>query len=157
MDQSDIIRTKTVDSLDLARYMGRWYEIARFNHPFEKDLVGVTADYTLLPDGTIQVINSGYLNDFTGKYQTISGKAKMPDKKEPGKLKVSFFLWFYSDYFIFELDPDYQYALIGSSSDKYLWILSRMPHLSTSITSQLIQNAQARGYDSNALIWVRQT
>lgn len=156
MNTTNDIRTETIATLDLARYMGKWYEIARFDHFFEKNMVGVSADYLLLPDGKIQVTNSGFLHELSGEYKTIIGKAKMPNPQEPGKLKVSFFLWFYSDYFIFELDPNYQYALVGSSSDKYLWILSRTPTLPSPVTNQLLQKAQARGYNTNALIWVKQ-
>ncbi|MFW5757035.1 MAG: lipocalin family protein, partial [Tangfeifania sp.] len=115
----------TVQELDLKRYMGKWYEIARFDHRFERNLVGVTATYSLRDDGKIKVVNAGYKNNLDGKYKETVGKAKQPNPEEPGKLKVSFFLFFYADYYILELDAEYQWALIGSSSDKYLWILSR--------------------------------
>jgi len=150
------INTETVKSLDLQRYMGKWYEIARFDHRFERGLVGCTAEYTLLPDGKIQVLNSGYKNDFSGEYKIAKGKAKLPNPAEPGKLKVSFFLWFYGDYFVMELDKDYNYVLIGSSSDKYLWILSRTPQLSEQTLNLLLEKAKQRGYDTSKLIWVKQ-
>lgn len=138
------INTETVKSLDLQRYMGKWYEIARFDHRFERGLVGCMAEYTLLPDGKIQVLNSGYKNDFSGKYKIAKGKAKLPNPAEPGKLKVSFFLWFYGDYFVMELDKDYKYVLIGSSSDKYLWILSRTPQLPEQTLNLLLEKAKQR-------------
>ncbi|MDD4756046.1 MAG: lipocalin family protein, partial [Prolixibacteraceae bacterium] len=94
----------TVKELNLERYMGRWYEIARYNHSFEKGLVGVTATYSLLPDGKITVVNQGYKNSIDGKLNVANGKAKQPDPSEPGKLKVSFFLFFYADYYVLELD-----------------------------------------------------
>jgi methionine-R-sulfoxide reductase len=150
------INTETVKFLDLQRYMGKWYEIARFDHRFERDLVGCMAEYTLLPDGKIQVLNSGYKNDFNGKYKTAKGKAKLPNPAEPGKLKVSFFLWFYGDYYVMELDKDYKYALIGSSSDKYLWILSRTPQLPSETLELILDKARQRGYDVSKLIWVKQ-
>lgn len=81
----------------------------------------VTATYTLLDNGRIEVLNAGYKD---GKYKEIKGKAKQPDAADPGKLKVSFFLWFYADYYVLDIDPDYRYVLVGSSSDKYLWIMS---------------------------------
>ena len=149
--------SETVKTLDLNRYMGKWYEIARFDHRFERGLVGVTAEYSLLPNGKIRVLNSGYKEDFSGKFQSAEGKAKLPDPAEPGKLKVSFFLWFYADYFVMELDErDYSYAVIGSNSDKYLWILSRTPQLQEETLAKLLTNLRERGYDTSKLIWVKQ-
>src|SRR5690606_18909213 len=121
----------TVKELNLQRYLGTWYEIARFDHRFERGLVGVTATYSLREDGKIKVLNQGYENSLEGKLSVAEGKAKLTD--EPGKLKVSFFWIFYADYFVLELDENYQWALIGSSSDKYLWILSRMPKLENNV------------------------
>lgn len=150
------VNTETVKELNLNRYMGKWYEIARFDHPFERGLVGCTAEYTLMPDGKIQVLNSGYKGSFSGKYKTARGKAKLPDPAEPGRLKVSFFLWFYGDYYVLELDKEYNYVLIGSSSDKYLWILSRTPRLPKETLDMLLAKARERGYDTSKLIWVEQ-
>lgn len=150
----------TVGSLDLPRYMGRWYEIARYNHRFERGMSDVTATYELRPDGTIGVQNAGYKKDAHGKYvyKSVEGRAKMPDAARPGCLKVSFFLWFYSDYYILELDEkDYNYALIGSSSDKYLWILSRTPQLPEEVKRRLLTAAMRRGYDTSRLLWIDQT
>ena len=146
----------TVQELDLERYMGKWYEIARFDHRFERNLVGVTATYSLRDDGKITVINAGYKNTLDGKFKKTKGKAKQPDPDEPGKLKVSFFLFFYADYYILELDEEYQWALIGSSSDKYLWILSRTPQISQETLDKILSKARERGYDTNRLIWVPQ-
>ena len=146
----------TVKQLDLQQYMGTWYEIARFDHSFERGLVGVTATYELRGDGKITVINAGYKNSFEGKYKTAKGKAKQPNSDEPGKLKVAFFLFFYADYFILELDKNYQWVLIGSSSDKYLWILSRTPKLEQETLYYILKKASERGYDTDKLIWVEQ-
>lgn len=157
MQSSNKIDLTTVKQVDLNRYMGTWYEIARFDHSFERGLVGVTATYTLLPDNKIRVINKGYKNTLSGKESVAKGKAKVPDPNEPGKLKVSFFLWFYADYYILELDEEnYSYALIGSSSDKYLWILSRTPILPESTLNRLLEKARKRGYDTDNLIFVPQ-
>lgn len=150
----------TVNELDLPRYMGRWYEIARYDHRFERGLSEVTATYTLLPDGSIRVENAGYKQDAygRGRYKRAIGRAKIPDITRPGKLKVSFFLWFYSDYYILELDKEgYNYALIGSSSDKYLWILSRTPQLPEEVKKRLLTVALQRGYDINLLVWINQS
>ena len=148
------INTSTVKKLDIPRFMGKWYEIARYEHTFEKGMTHVTAEYSLKPDGKIQVINKGIKN---GKAKEIVGKAKQPNPMEyPGRLKVSFFLWFYSDYYVLELDNDYQYAIIGSSSDKYLWILSRTPELPKETLDKLLANIKQRGYDLSRLIFVEQ-
>ena len=152
------LNTETVKTLDLNRYLGKWYEIARFDHRFERGLVGVTAEYSLLPDGKIRVINSGYKGSYTGKHNVAEGKAKVPDPSRPGQLKVSFFLWFYGDYNVLELDQEnYSYALVGSSSDNYLWILSRTPQISGEIRELLLEKARQRGYDTSRLIWNKTT
>ena len=144
----------TVKELDLNRYLGTWYEIARFDHRFERGLVGVTATYSMREDGKIKVLNQGYENTLDGKLNTAEGKAKLTS--EPGKLKVSFFWIFYADYFVMELDENYQWALIGSSSDKYLWILSRTPKLESNVKNLILHKAAKRGYDTSKLIWVEQ-
>ena len=99
-----VLDTATVKELDVRRYMGKWYEIARFDHRFERGLAGVTAEYTLLPDGHIRVVNSGFEGGLYGDMKKAVGRAKIPDPAEPGKLKVSFFLFFDSDYYVRELD-----------------------------------------------------
>ena len=148
------INTSTVKVLDIPRFMGKWYEIARYDHTFEKGMTHVTAKYSLESNGKIRVINKGIKN---GKPKEIVGKAKQPNPIEyPGRLEVSFFLWFYSDYYVLELDKNYQYALIGSSSDKYLWILSRTPELPKEILDNLLANIKQRGYDLSRLVYVEQ-
>ena len=154
--QSKMIDKTTVKELDVKRYMGRWYEIARFPHSFEKNLVGVTATYELMENGKIKVINEGFKNTLDGKHSTATGKAKIPDKKEPGKLRVSFFWDFYADYYVLELDKNYQYAMIGSSSDKYFWILSRSPQMDEKTYQMLLDNAHKRGYNLKKLVKVPQ-
>jgi lipocalin len=151
-----MIDKTTVKELDVKRYMGRWYEIARFPHSFEKNLVGVTATYELMENGKIRVINEGYKNTLDGKHSKAVGKAKIPNKKEPGKLRVSFFWDFYADYYVLELDKNYQYAMIGSSSDKYFWILSRSPQLDEKTYQMLLDKAKKRGYNLKKLIKVPQ-
>jgi lipocalin len=148
------VNNQTITSLDVKRYMGKWYEIVRFNHSFEKGMTHVMTEYSLEENGKIRVTNQGIKN---GKPKSIVGKGKQPDPKEyPGRLKVSFFLWFYADYYILELDEDYQYALIGSSSDNYLWILSRTPKMTKAQLNGLLQNIAQRGYDLSKLIFVEQ-
>ena len=147
------INTSTVDNLDVKRYMGRWYEIARYDHSFERNMERCEAFYTLEPDGKIMVRNSG-IDMRTGLLRITDGKAKLG--KRPGQLRVSFFLFFYSDYNILALGENYEWALVGSKSPKYLWILSRTPSLPEESLEHIMTEAQARGYDTDRLIWVRQ-
>lgn len=146
--------TSTVKQLDIPRFMGKWYEIARYEHRFERGMTYVTAEYTLMSDGKIRVVNRG-LKD--GKPKEITGKARQPDPVTlPGRLEVSFFLWFYSDYYVLELGTDYQYAVIGSSSDKYLWILSRTPQMAQPVLENILSGLRKRGYDLSRLVYVEQ-
>ena len=147
---SQIDQTK-VTKLDLSRYLGTWYEIARFPHSFERNLVGVTATYSLSGDGKIKVLNQGYKNSLDGELSVAVGKAKIPDELMPGKLKVSFFWIFYADYYVLELDDNYRYAMIGSSTDKYFWILSRTPQLDSATYEMLLDKARKRGYNLSKL------
>ena len=148
------VNNSTVKELAIHRYMGKWYEIARYNHWFEKGMTHVIAEYSMQPDGKIRVVNKGIKN---GKPKEIIGKARQLHPKEyPGRLEVSFFLWFYADYYILELDEDYQYALVGSSSDNYLWILSRTPEMPKAQLDGLLQKIIQRGYDVSKLIFVEQ-
>ena len=143
----------TTPTLDIQRFMGRWYEIARFEHRFEKGMTHVSATYTLSGDGKIEVLNEGLKE---GKHKQIKGRAKQPNPQDPGKLKVSFFLWFYSDYYVLYIDPEYRYLLVGSSSDKYLWIMSREKSLAKETLDQLIDKLRVRGYDTDKLLFVAQ-
>ncbi len=155
--QKQMIDNSVVKELDLQKYLGTWYEIARYDHRFERGLVGVTANYSMRPDGKIKVVNSGYENTLDGEYSEAIGKAKIPDPvNEPAKLKVSFFWIFYGDYYVLELDEDYQWAVIGSSTDKYLWILSRTPQMKPEVYNDLLKRIADRGYDTSELIKVKQ-
>lgn len=152
---SSTLNTTTVPALDIERYMGHWYEIARFDHPFERGLEGCTADYELQDDGTVKVTNSGYKGSLEGKFKQSVGKARRPDDKVPGQLEVSFFMNFYSQYNVMELSPDYRYVLVGSKSDKYLWILCRTPEMTDQEIDFILTRARMRGYNTDNLIWVR--
>ena len=140
-----------VAALDLSRYLGEWYEIARFDHSFERGVEQAKANYTQNADGTIKVVNSGIKD---GKPKTAIGKGKKTDT--PGLLRVSFFGPFYADYRIMLIDKDYTYALVGSGDADYLWILSRTPGLPETAKAELLAEAQRRGYDTGKFIWVRQ-
>ena len=147
---------ETVKELDLNRYLGQWYEIARFDHSFERGLVGSMANYSLTSDGKIKVVNTGYKGSFDGKFDQAEAKAYRPSEKYPGALRVSFFLFFYSDYWVLDLDENYTFALIGSKSDKYLWILSRTPEMAPADLERVLNRANSLGYDTGELIWVEQ-
>ena len=152
--QSAQFDSTPVRSLDLNRYLGKWYEIARFDHSFERGMENVTAEYSLRDDGMVEVLNSGWKN---GKPKKAKGKARQPDPKgDPAHLEVSFFLFFYSDYNVLMIDDLYQVALVGSSSPGYLWILSRTPKISNIVKAAVLDEAKKRGYDISALIWVGQ-
>lgn len=156
MNRTMIDKT-VVSELDLNKYLGTWYEIARFDHRFERGLVGVKANYSLFEDGKIKVVNSGFKGDLNGEYSEAIGKAKIPNPlMDPAKLKVSFFWIFYGDYYVLDLDEDYKWAVIGSSSDSYLWILSRTPQLDEELYNMLLKKIELRGYPTEKLIKVKQ-
>ncbi len=146
---------KSTFDFKLEKYLGNWYEIARFDHSFERGLEGTTANYSLMENGKIKVTNSGYKDGLNGKFKTSIGKAKLTSPETPRNLKVSFFLFFYSPYNILELDENYQYVLIGSNSSKYLWILSRTPEMDDKVYKSLLEKAKSRGYDVSKLIKVK--
>ena len=134
------------------RYLGSWYEIAKYDHHFERDLDYAMARYTLRDDGKIDVLNTGIKD---GRAKDAKGIAKTTDV--PGLLRVSFFGPFFGDYRIMMLDEDYQYVLVGGSTDKYLWILARTPQLDDATLSLILAEADQRGYDTSKLIWVKQS
>ena len=145
------IDNSTVKAVDLNRYLGSWYEIAKYDHVFERGLDYAMANYTLREDGKIDVLNTGIKD---GRAKDAKGIAKTTNI--PGLLKVSFFGPFYSDYRIMMLDTNYQYVLVGGSNDKYLWILSRTPQLDDATKTLILAEANRRGYDTSKLIWVKQ-
>ena len=143
-----------VDNLELQRYLGTWYEIARFDHSFERGMEFTKTFYSLNDDGMLRVENSGYKN---GKEKMSIGKAFIPNpENEPALFRVAFFASFYSDYRVLMLSDDYQFALVGSGSPKYLWILSRSPYMPDSDIEAVLIEAKRRGYDTNDLKWVMQ-
>lgn len=145
-----------VDSLDLTRYLGRWYEIARFQHWFERNLVGSIAEYTLRTDGKIAVVNSGFKGTLEGKLKKARAVAWRPSVARPGALKVSFFPFTAGDYLVFALDDGYQWALVGDNSRKYLWFLARTPEVSNELYSSMMELARHQGFDLSGLLTVPQ-
>lgn len=151
------IDKETVKTLDVQRYMGKWFEIARLDYHFEHNLVGSTVEYTLKPDSTIEVVTCGYCDDFSGPCVKARGIARQVDPRCPGKMKITYFWKFYAEYNILEIDErHYRYALIGSDTPRYLWLLSRTPHLSHDTLRHLLDCARRRGYDVSMLKWVKQ-
>lgn len=144
------------EQVDLARYAGLWYEIARLPTRFEKGCQHVTAEYKLRPDGKVSVVNSCRKGNPAGPLETARGTARVVDSATNAKLKVSFFWPFEGDYWILDLDPDYQYALVGEPSRENLWLLSRTPQLAQPVREQLIAVAQAAGFPVEKLIFTSQ-
>ena len=146
----------TVDQVDIQKYLGTWYEIARLPNSFEKGLECVTATYTMKDNGKIQVFNRGHSIKKEHVSKSAKGTARVPDPKFPGRLKVTFFWPFSGDYYIMELDENYQYALVGDPSRKYLWVLSRSKTLDEAIYSKLLDHAKEEGFAIDQLIRVNQ-
>ena len=142
------VNNTTVTTLDLQKYMGRWYEIARLENSFERGMTDVEAEYSLLPDGKIRIVNSGYRD---GKHHEAIGRGKLTS--QVGRLRVSFFMFFYSDYNILEMATDGSWVLVGGGSPKYLWILAREKQLPADVINHITRLASERGYNSKALIF----
>jgi apolipoprotein D and lipocalin family protein len=141
---------EVVSAVDLSRYAGRWYEIARLPNRFEKKCMdSVTATYSLRSDGKVDVVNR--CRKANGEYTTAKVKAKIVDKKTNAKLKVTFFWPFYGDYWILDLGPDYEYAVVGAPDRDYLWILSRTPQLDEQLYQQLLTKMAARGFETQRM------
>ena len=145
---------KPVSEFDGQRYMGKWYEIARLDHSFERNLSNVSATYTRDSAGLISVTNRGY-NEKTGKWKQIEGRARFIGDNTVGSLKVSFFGPFYGGYHVIALDKeDYDYAMVAGPNLSYLWILSRSTSLDETILSDLQDKAAEWGFDTTELIAV---
>lgn len=148
-------RATAVKNFDLNRYLGRWYEIARLDYFWEKNLDNVRATYSLRANGDVKVDNKGW--DYKhNKWKESVGKAKLVGDTSEAKLKVSFFGPFYAGYNVIAIDSDYQYALVIGTSLDYMWILSRNKSIPEDVKMDYLEKAQSIGYDTNKLIWVRQ-
>lgn len=144
-----------VTGFNAERYLGKWYEIARLDHSFERGLEQVSAEYSKRDDGDIRVLNRGFSTS-KQTFEEAEGRAKFVGKPDVGQLKVSFFGPFYGGYNIVELDPNYQYALIAGNDRDYLWILARTPQLDPAIQQRLVAKAQSLGFVTDKLIFVKQ-
>lgn len=146
----------TVPFVDLEKYVGKWYEIARYPNRFEKKCVSdVTAMYSKLPNGSIRVVNA--CRDKTGKMTEARGKAKVVDAKTNAKLKVTFFWPFYGDYWIVDLASDYSYAVVSEPKREYLWILARAPQMKPDEYALIMERVKALGLDPAKLVKTPQT
>jgi len=143
-----------INNFSAEKYLGKWYEIARFDYRFEKNMDNVTATYSQNPNGTIRVENKGY--DYIKKeWKESIGEAKFVKDKTEARLKVSFFKPIWAGYNVIDIDENYQYALVAGSSLKYLWILSRTKEIPESIKQRFLEKAKKIGYITDELIWVK--
>ncbi|WP_193432818.1 lipocalin family protein [Microbulbifer mangrovi] len=144
-----------IDDFELQRYLGKWYEIARLDHSFERGLSRVTAEYSLREDGGVRVVNRGY-SAAKGEWEQAEGKAYFVGEPDVGHLKVSFFGPFYGSYIIFELGADYRYSMISGPDRSYLWLLSRTPTMDDAVKQHFVKRARELGFNTDALIFVEQ-
>ncbi len=143
-----------VTPFDVQRYAGRWYELARLDHDFERGMTDVSAGYTVQADGSVRVVNRGYA-PATGQWREAVGKALFTGIPTTGSLKVSFFGPFYGGYHVAALDPDYRWALVLGPDTSYCWILARDKQLPAGQLDAIVTRAQALGVDTSLLIWVQ--
>lgn len=142
-----------VTNFDANRYLGKWYEIARIDFRFEKNMNNTTAQYSMNPDGSIKVVNRGFKYT-VNEWKEAVGKAKFVESPDIARLKVSFFGPFYAGYNVVELDKDYKYALVIGNSARYCWILSRTTTIPQNIKTKYLETAKRIGVDTEKLIWV---
>lgn len=141
-------------SVDLDRYLGRWFELYRYEAPFQKDCEAVVADYSMNPDGSIRVLNSCRKGSVDGRAKSASGEARVVDTATNAKLKVTFFWPFYGDYWVLDHHENYQWSIVGEPSGRYLWVLSRDRDPPGDVRAELKQRVESLGYDWSL---VRQT
>lgn len=147
--------TTVVNNFEAKRYLGKWYEIARFDHQFESGLEQVTATYSTMDDGGIRVINRGF-NPDRQMWQQSVGKAYFTGDPSHAALKVSFFGPFYGGYNVIAIDKDYRHALVCGPDKDYLWILSRTPTISSEVKQQMLTIATQQGFPVEKLLWIKQ-
>ena len=145
-----------VSKVDLNRYLGKWHEIASYPAWFQKGCVGSTANYSLLDNGKIQVVNRCHKDSLDGPLKESKGKAEVVDTTTNAKLKVWFFWPFKGNYWIIDLSPDYQWAVVGEPSRKYLWILSRTPVMNETVYEEILARLPGKGYDPGKLVKTEQ-
>jgi len=155
--QIDYSPMEVVQNVDVEKYMGKWFEIATIPMGFQKDCTGTSATYTLNPDKTVRVFNQCFEKSLDGPENSIEGKAWVVDAATNSKLKVQFFWPFSGDYWLIDLDDNYQYAVVGHPSRNYLWVLSRTPQLDNQIYEELLIKIERQGYDLQRVVKTLQT
>ncbi len=143
----------TVSRVDLDRYLGTWFEIARYDAPFQEGCTATTATYSMRDDGLIRVENRCRVDRPDGPPREAEGKARVVDENTGAKLEVTFFWPFWADYWVIGLDPDYRWAVVGEPGRKYLWILSRTPALPEDTMDEILRLVADRGYDPEPLLF----
>lgn len=144
-----------VADFSLDKYLGKWYEIARLDHSFERGLNNISAEYSLRDNGGVKVVNQGYSEE-NKKWKRAEGKAFFVDQTDLGHLKVSFFGPFYGSYIVFELDREnYQYAFVSGPDTSYLWLLARTPNVEPEIVDKFVAKSKSMGFDTDKLIYVK--
>jgi apolipoprotein D and lipocalin family protein len=143
-----------VQDFNADKYLGKWYEIARFDYKFEKDMDNVTATYSKNEDGNIRVENRGY-NYVKKEWKESVGEARFVNDPSEARLKVSFFKPIWAGYNVIDIDDNYQYALVVGNSVKYIWILSRTKEIPENIRQRFLEKAKSIGYNTDELIWVK--
>jgi apolipoprotein D and lipocalin family protein len=142
---------ETVRPFDLNRYLGKWYEIARIPQSFQKNCEKTTAEYSLRDDGSVRVLNRCF-NVVSGEWKQAEGRATVPNRADPSKLKVSFFWPFSGNYWVIELGADYDYAVVGDPSREYLWVLSRQSSMDEVQLEEILARCEAKGFDTSRMV-----
>ncbi len=148
---------ETVEKVDINRYIGKWYEIARFDQKFQKNCTAVTANYSIKKNGNLKVVNTCRKGNPNGKLKVAKGVARVSDKVTNAKLKVQFFLRFLNigflsgNYWILALGENYEYAMVGDPTRKFLWILNRESEMDERVYLELVQKAETLGFDTTKL------
>ena len=144
-----------ISNFELEQYLGKWYEIARLDHSFERGMQMVTATYSIREDGGVKVLNEGFLSN-ENNWNQAEGKAYFVNSENTAHLKVSFFGPFYGSYIVFQLGENYEYAFVTSTNNSYLWLLAREPEINENLKQKFINTVTALGYATDELIWVNQ-
>lgn len=151
-ERLDLPPVQTVETVDLDRYVGTWYEIASFPQRFQEGCAGTTAEYSFDDDGGIRVVNRCFDEALTGPERVAEGRARLPDPSAPARLEVSFFGPFWGDYWVLDLDDDYQFAVVGHPGRDYLWVLSRTPQLDPVVYQGILDRLHAQRYATDRLV-----
>ncbi len=148
-------KVQVIQNFDSEKYLGTWYEVARFDFKHEKNLKNVTANYSKREDGKIKVMNKGF-NYINNEWEEATGKAKFAASEQEAALKVSFFGPFYAEYNVVMMEPDYKTALVFGENTDYIWMLSREKTIPESIKQKYLDFAEKNGYDIKRFVWTEQ-